>query len=56
MPDPKGALEAGQPMYMHGFLPAVYQPTMFRPGDRPVLNLDLPTGVDPREAAADRSS
>jgi Protein of unknown function (DUF1501) len=45
MPDPKGALEAGQPMYMHGFLPAVYQPTMFRPGGRPVLNLDLPTGV-----------
>jgi hypothetical protein len=49
MPDPKGALEAGQPMYMHGFLPAVYQPTMFRPGDRPVLNLDLPPGVDARE-------
>src|SRR4051812_23799995 len=47
MPDPKGALEAGQPMYMHGFLPAVYQPTMFRPGDRPVLNLELPSGVGP---------
>ena len=45
MPDPDGALEAGQPMYMHGFLPAVYQPTTFRPGDRPVLNLDLPDGV-----------
>jgi hypothetical protein len=45
MPDPKGALEAGQPMYMHGFLPAVYQPTMFRPGDRPVLNLDPPAGL-----------
>jgi hypothetical protein len=45
MPDPKGALEAGQPMYMHGFLPAVYQPTMFRPGKRPVLNLELPAGV-----------
>lgn len=45
MPDPKGALEAGQPMYMNGFLPAVYQPTMFRPGQRPVLNLDLPAGV-----------
>jgi hypothetical protein len=45
MPDPKGALEAGQPMYMHGFLPAVYQPTMFRPGNRPVLNLDLPAGI-----------
>jgi hypothetical protein len=47
MPDPKGALEAGQPMYAHGFLPAVYQPTMFRPGGRPVLNLDLPEGIDP---------
>ena len=45
MPDPDGALEAGQPMYMHGFLPAVYQPTMFRPGERPVLNLNLPEGV-----------
>ena len=47
MPDPSGALEAGQPMYANGFLPAVYQPTMFRPGDRPVLNLDLPAGVAP---------
>ena len=49
MPDPKGALEAGQPMYMHGFLPALYQPTMFRPGQRPVLNLDLPPNVDPSQ-------
>jgi hypothetical protein len=45
MPDPKGALEAGQPMYSNGFLPAVYQPTMLRPGKKPVLNLDLPDGV-----------
>src|SRR6185295_2094806 len=45
MPDPKGALEAGQPMYSNGFLPAVYQPTMFRPGSRPVLNLALPEGI-----------
>jgi len=49
MPDPDGALEAGQPMYGNGFLPAVYQPTMFRPGDRPVLNLDLPQGVSLEE-------
>jgi len=47
MPDPLGALEAGQPMYMHGYLPAVYQPTMFRPGDRPVLNLARPDHVVP---------
>ncbi len=45
LPDPKGALEAGLPMYGNGFLPAVYQPTMFRPGKRPVLNLELPAGV-----------
>lgn len=45
MPDPKGALEAGQPMYQQGFLPAVYQPTLFRPGNKPVLNLDLPASV-----------
>jgi hypothetical protein len=45
MPDPNGALEAGQPMYTNGFLPAVYQPTMLKSGARPVRNLDLPEGV-----------
>ncbi len=46
LPDPRGALEAGQPMYGTGFLPAIYQPTMMRPGNTPVLNLNLPKGVD----------
>src|SRR5437762_3448893 len=45
MPDQDGALEAGQPMYMNGFLPAAYQPTVFRPGASPVRNLNLPDGV-----------
>src|SRR5262245_3703565 len=45
MPDPAGALEAGQPMYANGFLPAVYQPTMFRTQGKPVRNLDLPEGM-----------
>jgi len=45
MPDPAGAQEAGLPMYQHGFLPSVFQPTLLRPGSRPVLNLDLPKGV-----------
>src|SRR5262249_45977064 len=45
MPAPHGALEAGQPMYSNGFLPAVYQPTMLRGGTRPIRNLDLPEGV-----------
>ena len=49
MPDPDGALPAGQPMYSQGFLPAIYQPTMFRPGAKPVLNLDLPPGVSAAE-------
>ncbi len=49
LPDPHGALEAGQPMYMHGFLPAVYQPTMMRPGNKPVLNLGLPPSVQLEE-------
>jgi hypothetical protein len=47
IPDPDGALEAGQPMYANGFLPAAHQPTMFRPGERPILNLDLPLGASP---------
>jgi len=45
MPDPAGALEGGQPMYLHGFLPAVYQPTMFAGGPHPVRNLSLPPGI-----------
>ena len=45
MPDPHGAQEAGVPMYTNGFLPSVYQPTMFRPTNKPILNLDLPKGV-----------
>jgi hypothetical protein len=47
MPDPRGALEAGQPMYAHGFLSAVYQPIMFRAGEHPVLNLNPPPGIIP---------
>jgi hypothetical protein len=45
MPDPAGAQEAGVPMYKNGFLPSVFQPTFLRPGNRPVLNLELPEGV-----------
>jgi hypothetical protein len=46
LPDPHGALEGGQPMYSNGFLPAVYQPTILRPGPQPILNLSLPPGVN----------
>lgn len=52
MPDPHGALEAGQPMYMNGFLPSIFQPTMFRTRGQPVMNLELPVGVDSAERRA----
>ncbi len=45
MPDPGGTIEAGQPVYANGFLPSAYQPSVFRAGPKPVLNLDLPSGV-----------
>lgn len=45
LPDPHGALEAGQPMYANGFLPAVYQPTMLRGGGTPIRNLNMPEGM-----------
>ena len=45
MPDPGGAIEAGQPVYSNAFLPSIYQPNVFRAGKKPVLNLDMPEGV-----------
>jgi Protein of unknown function (DUF1501) len=45
MPDPGGTIEAGQPVYANGFLPSLYQPSVFRAGSKPVLNLDLPSGI-----------
>ncbi len=45
MPDPDGALEAGQPMYGNGFLPAAYQPTMLSSGKSPVRNMEVPSGI-----------
>jgi len=51
MADPKGALEAGQPMYANGFLPSVFQPAMLRAGRTPVQNLDLPKNVSASQRA-----
>jgi len=45
MPDPGGTIEAGQPVYTNGFLPAKFQPNVFRAGKKPVLNLEMPAGV-----------
>src|SRR5262249_60432418 len=46
VPPPPAPKTAGQPISSNGFPPAIYQPTMSRPGAKPVLNLDLPAGVN----------
>ena len=45
MPQPEGTPEGGTPCWGAGFLPAVYQGTVFRPGPNPIVNLRPPAGV-----------
>ena len=47
MPQPEGTPEGGTPCWGAGFLPAVYQGTVFRPGPNPIINLHPPEGVTP---------
>jgi len=47
MPQPEGTPEGGTPMWGAGFLPAVYQGTVFRSGSSPILNLKPPDGMTP---------
>jgi hypothetical protein len=42
-----GAMKSGAGAYGSGYLPAVYQGTVFRAGQSPVLNLKTPKGVTP---------
>jgi hypothetical protein len=46
MPQPEGTPEGGTPCWSAGFLPAVYQGTLFRPGPNPILHLKPPAGSD----------
>lgn len=45
MPQPEGTPEGGPPCWGAGFLPAVYQGTLLRPGPKPILHLDRPQGM-----------
>lgn len=45
LPQPEGVPEGGAPCWGAGFLPAVYQGTLFRKGSSPILNLKPPEGV-----------
>ena len=42
-----GAMKSGAGAYGAGYLPAVYQGTVFRSGQNPVLHLNSPKGVTP---------
>src|SRR5262249_13629822 len=46
--DPGGLPTEGTGNWSSGFLPAVYQGTQFRSGNKPVVNLDPPPGVTPQ--------
>ena len=43
-----GAMKSGNLPYNAGYLPTVYQGTVFRKGASPVLHLDSPAGVTPQ--------
>ncbi len=45
MPQPEGTPEGGTPCWGSGFLPAVHQGTLLRPGPSPILHLKRPEGV-----------
>src|SRR6476661_4906395 len=45
MPQPEGTPEGGTPCWGAGFLPAVYQGTVFRSGASPIVNLHPPEGM-----------
>jgi hypothetical protein len=49
LPDPGGGIKGGPPAYGAGFLPASHQGTLMRGGNRPILDLQTPEGVSPRE-------
>jgi Protein of unknown function (DUF1501) len=51
MSDPGGLPVDGVRNWTAGWLPAVYQGTVFRPGDNPVSNLAPPNGVTPAARA-----
>ncbi len=45
MIQPEGTPEGGAPCWGAGFLPTIYQGTLFRKGAHPIQNLNLPPGV-----------
>jgi len=49
LPQPEGVPEGGAPCWSAGFLPAVYQGTLFRRGSNPIINLAPPATMNDRQ-------
>jgi hypothetical protein len=47
--DPRGSPVNGSVVWGNGYLPAAYQGTTFRPTGSPILDLELPGGVDRKQ-------
>ncbi|MBI4657347.1 MAG: DUF1501 domain-containing protein [Verrucomicrobia bacterium] len=45
MPDPAGWVKGGAPAWSNGYMPAVYQGTLLRGGESPILHLNNPPGI-----------
>jgi len=45
MPDPAGWVKGGAPAWGNGYMPAVYQGTILRGGESPILHLNTPDGI-----------
>jgi hypothetical protein len=45
MPDPSGWVKGGAPAWGNGYMPAVYQGTLLRGGESPILHLKTPNGI-----------
>jgi hypothetical protein len=52
MPDPSGWVKGGAPAWGNGYMPAVFQGTILRGGESPILHLNTPKGVTPVQQQA----
>jgi hypothetical protein len=52
LPDPGGWVKGGSPAWGNGYMPAVYQGTILRGGESPILHLNTPKGISASQQQA----
>ncbi|MBI2946233.1 MAG: DUF1501 domain-containing protein [Verrucomicrobia bacterium] len=52
MPDPSGWVKGGAPAWGNGYMPAVFQGTILRGGESPILHLNTPQGISTAQQQA----